>query len=109
MAGAAIHNDFFNKFIRAEVIEWQKLLELGSYAAARRQGTAQPRRRGGRSRDAGEGVRGPSTLERLVRGRGRRGVVAGGTGRRRSRQRGPEHGWRMGARARGTGGTPAGA
>jgi len=38
MAGAAIHNDFLDKFIRAEVIEWQKLLELGSYAAAREKG-----------------------------------------------------------------------
>ena len=37
-AGAAIHNDFLNKFIRAEVIDWQKLLELGSYAAARDKG-----------------------------------------------------------------------
>lgn len=37
-AGAAIHNDFLTKFIRAEVIEWQKLLELGSYAAAREKG-----------------------------------------------------------------------
>ena len=37
-AGAAIHNDFEDKFIRAEVIEWQKLLELGSYAAAREKG-----------------------------------------------------------------------
>jgi ribosome-binding ATPase YchF (GTP1/OBG family) len=26
------------KFIRAEVIEWNKLLELGSYAAAREKG-----------------------------------------------------------------------
>ncbi|MDD3531082.1 MAG: redox-regulated ATPase YchF [Candidatus Pacebacteria bacterium] len=38
IAGAAIHNDFLNKFIRAEVIDWQKLLELGSYAAAREKG-----------------------------------------------------------------------
>lgn len=38
VAGAAIHNDFLEKFIRAEVIEWQKLLELGSYAAARDKG-----------------------------------------------------------------------
>jgi ribosome-binding ATPase len=38
VAGAAIHNDFLNKFIRAEVIEWQKLLELGSYSAAREKG-----------------------------------------------------------------------
>ena len=38
VAGAAIHNDFLTKFIRAEVINWQKLLELGSYAAAREKG-----------------------------------------------------------------------
>ena len=38
VAGAAIHNDFLTKFIRAEVIEWQKLIELGSYAAAREKG-----------------------------------------------------------------------
>ncbi|MGC9602598.1 MAG: redox-regulated ATPase YchF [Minisyncoccia bacterium] len=37
-AGAAIHTDFYNKFIRAEVINWQKLLEAGSYAKAREQG-----------------------------------------------------------------------
>ncbi|HEV8667027.1 MAG TPA: DUF933 domain-containing protein, partial [Candidatus Paceibacterota bacterium] len=34
-AGAAIHTDFFNKFIRAEVINWQKLIEAGSRAKAR--------------------------------------------------------------------------
>ena len=38
VAGAAIHTDFLDKFIRAEVIEWQKLLELGSYATAREKG-----------------------------------------------------------------------
>jgi GTP-binding protein YchF len=38
VAGAAIHNDFLEKFIRAEVIEWQKLIEAGSYAAAREKG-----------------------------------------------------------------------
>ena len=38
VAGAAIHNDFADKFIRAEVIDWRKLLELGSYAAAREKG-----------------------------------------------------------------------
>ncbi len=37
-AGAAIHNDFLNKFIRAEVIEWKKLLDAGSYPAAREKG-----------------------------------------------------------------------
>lgn len=38
MAGAAIHSDFQDKFIRAEVIAWDKLLEAGSYAKARELG-----------------------------------------------------------------------
>lgn len=38
VAGTAIHNDFKDKFIKAEVIEWNKLLEAGSYAAAREKG-----------------------------------------------------------------------
>jgi len=37
-AGAAIHTDFKEKFIRAEVINWQDLLNAGSYAHAREQG-----------------------------------------------------------------------
>ncbi len=37
-AGAAIHSDFETKFIRAEVIDWQKLLEAGSYGKARELG-----------------------------------------------------------------------
>lgn len=37
-AGTAIHTDFHDKFIRAEVIEWDKLLQAGSYAAAREKG-----------------------------------------------------------------------
>lgn len=37
-AGAVIHSDFETKFIRAEVIEWQKLIESGSKAAAREKG-----------------------------------------------------------------------
>lgn len=37
-AGAAIHNDFKDKFIRAEVINWQKLLDDGSWSAARDKG-----------------------------------------------------------------------
>lgn len=37
-AGTAIHTDFRDKFIRAEVIEWDKLLESGSYANAREKG-----------------------------------------------------------------------
>lgn len=38
VAGMAIHTDFRDKFIRAEVIEWDKLLEAGSYGAAREKG-----------------------------------------------------------------------
>ena len=37
-AGAAIHGDFRDKFIRAQVIQWEKLLEAGSWAAAREKG-----------------------------------------------------------------------
>ncbi|OGG67649.1 hypothetical protein A3C21_00940, partial [Candidatus Kaiserbacteria bacterium RIFCSPHIGHO2_02_FULL_59_21] len=37
-AGAAIHSDFRDKFIRAEVIRWDKLLEAGSFAKAREKG-----------------------------------------------------------------------
>lgn len=37
-AGTAIHTDFKDKFIRADVIEWDKLIEAGSYAAAREKG-----------------------------------------------------------------------
>lgn len=37
-AGAAIHGDFKEKFIRAEVIHWRTLIESGSYGAAREKG-----------------------------------------------------------------------
>jgi len=37
-AGAAIHTDFREKFIRADVIGWQDLLESGSWASAREKG-----------------------------------------------------------------------
>jgi GTP-binding protein YchF len=37
-AGAAIHTDFRDKFIRAETIHWDKLLECGSFAKAREKG-----------------------------------------------------------------------
>jgi ribosome-binding ATPase YchF (GTP1/OBG family) len=37
-AGAAIHGDFRERFIKAEVINWQTLLDAGSYAKAREQG-----------------------------------------------------------------------
>lgn len=38
VAGMAIHTDFKDKFIRAEVIGYEKLLEAGSYAKAREKG-----------------------------------------------------------------------
>lgn len=38
MAGTAIHTDFKNKFIRAEVISYYKLIKAGSYATAREKG-----------------------------------------------------------------------
>ena len=37
-AGAAIHTDFEKKFIRAEVIGWEELLNSGSFANARAKG-----------------------------------------------------------------------
>lgn len=39
LAGTAIHTDFKDKFIRAEVIAWDKLLEAGSWSKARELGT----------------------------------------------------------------------
>lgn len=39
MAGTAIHNDFKDKFIKAEVIQWDKLLQAGSWSKARELGT----------------------------------------------------------------------
>ena len=38
LAGTAIHTDFKDKFIRAEVIEWDKLIESGSFGVAREKG-----------------------------------------------------------------------
>jgi GTP-binding protein YchF len=38
VAGAAIHTDFRDKFIRAEVIHWDTLLECGSWVKAREKG-----------------------------------------------------------------------
>lgn len=37
-AGAAIHTDFRDKFIRAEVIHWGDLLNAGSYSSAKEKG-----------------------------------------------------------------------
>lgn len=39
LAGTAIHTDFKDKFVRAEVIHWDKLLEAGSWSKARELGT----------------------------------------------------------------------
>ncbi|MEX0931607.1 MAG: redox-regulated ATPase YchF [Candidatus Paceibacterota bacterium] len=38
VAGSAIHTDFKDKFIRAEIVFWKDLLEAGSYARAREKG-----------------------------------------------------------------------
>lgn len=37
-AAGAIHSDFEKKFIRAEVVNWQKLLEAGSWSKAKQKG-----------------------------------------------------------------------
>jgi len=37
-AGAAIHTDFENKFVKAEVVFWRDLIDVGGYAKAREQG-----------------------------------------------------------------------
>jgi GTP-binding protein YchF len=37
-AGGVVHSDFEEKFIRAEVINWQKLIEAGSWSSAREKG-----------------------------------------------------------------------
>ncbi len=37
-AGVAIHNDFKDRFIRADIIFWEKLLEAGSWSKARELG-----------------------------------------------------------------------
>jgi hypothetical protein len=38
LAGTAIHTDFKDKFIRAEVVFWKDLIDNGSYAKAREKG-----------------------------------------------------------------------
>lgn len=40
-AGGKVHSDFQEKFIRAEVIEWRKLIEAGGWAKARERGWIQ--------------------------------------------------------------------
>jgi hypothetical protein len=37
-AGGVIHSDFFDKFIKAEVIDWKKLIEAGGWSAAWQKG-----------------------------------------------------------------------
>ncbi len=37
-AGSAIHTDFKDKFIRADIINWKELVDIGSYANARDKG-----------------------------------------------------------------------
>ncbi len=37
-ASGVIHTHFEKKFIRAEVVNWQKLLEAGSWAASKQKG-----------------------------------------------------------------------
>lgn len=37
-AGGVIHSDFEDKFIKAEVIDWKKLLEAGGWSVARQKG-----------------------------------------------------------------------
>jgi ribosome-binding ATPase YchF (GTP1/OBG family) len=37
-AGGVIHSDFEKNFVKAEVINWQKLLEAGGWAEAREKG-----------------------------------------------------------------------
>ena len=39
VAGTAIHTDFQEKFVRAEIIHWDKLLEAGNWSKARDLGT----------------------------------------------------------------------
>lgn len=40
-AGGIVHSDFHDKFIRAEVINWEKLAEAGGWKAAREKGLIQ--------------------------------------------------------------------
>jgi len=40
-AGGIVHSDFAEKFIRAEIIPWQKLIEAGSWTQARTKGWIQ--------------------------------------------------------------------
>ena len=44
-AGGKVHTDFEKKFIRAEVINWQKLVEAGAWAKAREKGLLKTERK----------------------------------------------------------------
>jgi len=37
-AGGVIHSDFADKFIKAEIVDWKKLIEASSWSAARQNG-----------------------------------------------------------------------
>lgn len=50
-AGAAIHTDFQEKFIKAEVVWWKDLLDAGSYGAARDKGLVRTEGKDYRVRD----------------------------------------------------------
>jgi ribosome-binding ATPase YchF (GTP1/OBG family) len=50
-AAGAIHTDLARGFIRAEVVRWEDLLELGSMAEARRQGKLRSEGKAYRVRD----------------------------------------------------------
>ena len=41
MAGTAIHTDFKDKFIKADVINWRDLISCGSHTVAREKGLIQ--------------------------------------------------------------------
>ncbi len=45
-AAGAIHSDFEKKFIRAEVVNWKALVDLGGYPGVREKGLAAPGRQG---------------------------------------------------------------
>ena len=45
-AAGAIHSDIERGFIKAEVVNWEDLLNAGSFAAAREEGAGAPRRQG---------------------------------------------------------------
>ena len=40
-AAEVIHTDFAQRFVKAEVIDWQQLVKLGSWVEARKKGKVQ--------------------------------------------------------------------